>query len=102
MKKILYLVTPELGLIFNVFFVRKILDQQYRLIGDVGLFNTEFKEFFFRRIGPVKTDIFFYFAFHHLSLGGGSVPGETENIIALIHLIGKPFLKPGRGTQKLV
>ena len=97
-KEILDLVAPELGLILDVFFIGKILDQEDRLVGDVGFFNAEFKIFFFGGIGPVKTDELLQFAFQDLGLGRGTIPGETENIVAFVNFIGKPFLQTGGGT----
>lgn len=97
-KKIFYLVPPELGLVFDVFFIGKILYQQYGLIGDVRFFYAKFKELFDGRIGPVEAHKFIQLAFQNLCFGCRTVPGETKNIIALVNFVSKPFLKACRGT----
>jgi hypothetical protein len=97
MKQVLHLVTPQLALVLNIHFVGKIFDDQYRLVGHFGFFNSEFKEFIIRGMSPMKSDEFLKLAFQNFRLINGSIPRETEDIIPLVNFIGKPFLEAGRG-----
>jgi hypothetical protein len=95
MKKILDLVAPELGLVFDLAFAGEILYDEDRLVGDLGFFDAKFKIFFFGGMTPMKADELFEFALHHLCAVGGTIPGEAEYIIPFVNFICEPLLQSG-------
>lgn len=92
MEEVFHLVAPKLALVFYFSLVGEILYDQYRLIGDFGLLDTKFKEFFLWSMLPVESDKFLKFTLHHIGPVGRSVPGEGKYIITFIYFICKPFL----------
>jgi len=75
-EEVFHLVAPQLALILDLTFVRKIFYNEDGLVRDFGFFDTELKEFFLRSVLPVKPDEFFKFAFCNLGPICRSIPGK--------------------------
>ena len=93
MEEVLYLVAPELALVFDLAFAGEVADDEDGLVGDFRFFYAKFEILFFGGVGPMEADVLFGFAFHHFGTIGGAVPRKTKNIIPLIYFIRKPLLQ---------
>ncbi len=102
MKQILDLVIPEHALVLDIFFLGKILDHQDGLIGDLRLFDPEFKIFFAGGVEPVKAYEFVLLGFHYFGLFKAAVPSKIEDAISFIYLVSEPFGQSGGGAQEFI